>query len=124
MRSIPGMVVLSPADDVEARAAVKAAIDYKGPVYIRFGRLAVPVFNNPETYHFEMGKGVTLRDGKDLTIIATGLMVWEALVSCGKPCKRGHRRTGHQHPHSEASGRGAGGAGCPGDRKDRHCGGT
>ena len=89
MRSIPGMVVLSPADDVEARAAVKAAIDYKGPVYIRFGRLAVPVFNNPETYHFEMGKGVTLRDGKDLTIIATGLMVWEALVAAESLAKEG-----------------------------------
>lgn len=79
MRTIPGMVVLNPADDVEARAAVKAAVDYKGPVYIRFGRLAVPVFNNPETYHFEMGKGITLREGTDLTIIATGLMVWEAM---------------------------------------------
>ncbi len=89
MRSIPGMVVLSPADDVEARAAVKAAIDYKGPVYIRFGRLAVPVFNNPETYHFEMGKGVALRDGKDLTIIATGLMVWEALVAAESLAKEG-----------------------------------
>ena len=89
MRSIPGMVVLSPADDVEARAAVKAAIDYKGPVYIRFGRLAVPVFNNPETYHFEMGKGVTLRDGKDLTIIATGMMVWEALVAAESLAKEG-----------------------------------
>ncbi|MGI5894428.1 MAG: transketolase family protein [Candidatus Merdivicinus sp.] len=79
MRTIPGMVVINPCDDVEARAAVKAAIEYKGPVYLRFGRLAVPVFNDPATYHFEMGKGVTLREGKDLTIIATGLMVWEAL---------------------------------------------
>ena len=73
----------------KARAAVKAAIDYKGPVYIRFGRLAVPVFNNPETYHFEMGKGVTLRDGKDLTIVATGLMVWEALVAAESLAKEG-----------------------------------
>ena len=79
MRAIPGMVVLNPSDDVEAKAAVKAAIDYKGPVYLRFGRLAVPVYNDPATYKFEMGKGVTLREGKDLTIVATGLMVWEAV---------------------------------------------
>lgn len=79
MRTIPGMVVINPCDDVEARAAVKAAIEFKGPVYLRFGRLAVPVFNDPDTYHFELGKGVTLREGTDLTIVATGLMVWEAL---------------------------------------------
>ena len=79
MRAIPGMVVLNPSDDVEAKAAVKAAIEYKGPVYLRFGRLAVPVYNDPATYKFEMGKGVTLREGKDLTIVATGLMVWEAV---------------------------------------------
>ena len=79
MRTIPGMVVISPSDDTEARAAVKAAIDYKGPVYLRFGRLAVPVFNDPATYRFEMGKGVTLREGGDITIIANGLMVWESL---------------------------------------------
>ena len=79
MRTIPGMVVINPSDDVEAKAAVKAAIDYKGPVYLRFGRLAVPVYNDPATYKFEMGKGVTLREGKDLTIVATGLMVWEAV---------------------------------------------
>lgn len=89
MRSLPGMVVLSPADDVEARAAVEAAINYNGPVYIRFGRLAVPVFNDPETYHFELGKGVTLRDGKDLTIIATGLMVWEAVTAAQELAKEG-----------------------------------
>ncbi len=79
MRSIPGMVVINPSDDTEARAAVKAALDYNGPVYLRFGRLAAPVFNDPASYRFEMGKGVTLREGKDLTIIATGLMAWEAL---------------------------------------------
>ena len=79
MRSIPGMVVLCPADDVEAKAAVKAAYEHEGPVYLRFGRLAVPVYNDPATYKFEMGKGVTLREGKDLTIVATGLMVWEAV---------------------------------------------
>ena len=79
MRSIPGMVVLSPADDVEARAAVKAAYAYDGPVYLRFGRLAVPVFHDEETYHFEIGKGEQLTEGSDVAIIATGLMVNEAL---------------------------------------------
>ena len=73
MRSIPGMVVINPADDVEARAAVRAAAAYVGPVYLRFGRMAVPVFNDPETYHFELGKGIVLRDGKDVTVVATGL---------------------------------------------------
>lgn len=79
MRTIPGMVVINPCDDVEARAAVRAATEYVGPVYLRFGRLAAPVLNDPETYHFEMGKGVVLRDGKDVTIVATGLMVAEAV---------------------------------------------
>lgn len=79
MRTIPGMVVISPADDVEAKAAVKAAIDYVGPVYLRFGRLAVPVINDPENYKFEIGKGITLKEGKDVTIIATGLEVSESL---------------------------------------------
>lgn len=79
MRSIPGMVVISPADDVEARAAVKAAYDHQGPVYLRFGRLAVPVIHDTENYRFEIGKGETLRDGGDAAIIATGLMVYEAL---------------------------------------------
>ena len=79
MRTIPGMTVIVPADDVEARAAVEAAILHDGPVYLRFGRLAAPIFNDPDTYRFEIGKGVTLRDGKDITIVATGLMVAEAL---------------------------------------------
>lgn len=83
MRTIPGMTIINPADDVEAKAAVEAAINYNGPVYLRFGRLAVPVFNDKETYKFEMGKGVLLRDGKDITIIATGLMVSEA-IEAGK----------------------------------------
>ena len=78
MRSIPGMVVISPCDDVEARAAVFAMAEYEGPVYARFGRLAVPVIND-ENYKFELGKGVTMREGKDVTIIATGLMVARAL---------------------------------------------
>ena len=79
MRTIPGMVIINPADDVEARAAVEAAIKYEGPVYMRFGRLAVPVFNDPATYKFELGKGIKLADGDDIAIIATGLMVNEAI---------------------------------------------
>ncbi|MCR4740502.1 MAG: transketolase family protein [Lachnospiraceae bacterium] len=79
MRTIPGMVIISPADDVEARAAVRAAYEYVGPVYLRFGRAAVPVFNDEASYKFEMGKGIVLKEGKDLTIIATGLTVPESL---------------------------------------------
>ena len=78
MRSIPGMVVLCPSDDIEAKAAVKAAYEHKGPVYMRFGRLAVPVFHE-EGMAFEIGKGEVLRDGKDVAILATGLMSYEAL---------------------------------------------
>ena len=84
MRTIPGMVVINPSDDVEARAAVKAAYEHQGPVYLRFGRLAVPVINNNEDYKFEMGKGVVLREGKDVTIFATGLEVAEALGAAEK----------------------------------------
>lgn len=79
MRVIPGMVVINPSDDIEARAAVKAAYEYQGPVYMRFGRLAVPVINDSPDYKFELGKGVVLRDGKDLTIVATGLEVSRSL---------------------------------------------
>lgn len=79
MRTIPGMIVISPSDAVESRAAVEAAIKYDGPVYLRFGRLAVPVINDNPDYHFEIGRGVELEKGKDVTIIATGLMVSEAL---------------------------------------------
>ena len=79
MRSIPGMVVLNPADHYEMQAAVKAAAEYVGPVYIRLGRLAVESVNNNNDYAFEIGKGITLRDGKDITIIATGLLVQEAV---------------------------------------------
>lgn len=79
MRTIPGMVVINPADDIEAKAAVKAAYEHVGPVYLRFGRLAVPVINDNEDYKFELGKGVVLREGKDLTIIATGLPVGNCL---------------------------------------------
>jgi transketolase len=81
MRTIPGMVVINPADDVEARAAVAAAYEYEGPVYLRFGRLPIPVFNDEETYKFEMGKGVILREGTDITLIATGLCVSETMIA-------------------------------------------
>ncbi len=81
MRSIPGMVVMSPADDVEARAAVKAAYEHQGPVYLRFGRLAVPVFHDESTFQFEIGKGELLRDGSDVAILANGLLVNEALLA-------------------------------------------
>lgn len=79
MRTIPGMVVLNPSDDIEAKACVKAAYEHKGPVYLRFGRLAVPVINDTPDYKFEIGKGVTLREGSDITIVATGLEVSFAL---------------------------------------------
>ena len=86
MRSIPGMVVMSPADDVEARAAVRAAYEYQGPVYLRFGRLAVPVFHDEATFKFEIGKGEVLQDGSDVAIIANGLLVNEA-IEAGKTLK-------------------------------------
>ena len=79
MRAIPGMVVINPCDDVEAKAAVESAYAWEGPVYMRFGRLAVPVINDEATYKFEIGKGVVLREGSDCSIIATGLCVSEAL---------------------------------------------
>ncbi|MEG0178133.1 MAG: transketolase family protein [Oscillospiraceae bacterium] len=79
MRSIPGMIIINPADDVEARAAVHAAANYSGPVYLRFGRLGVPTIYDEKSYHFEIGKAMRLREGKDVSIIATGLMVERAL---------------------------------------------
>ena len=79
MRTIPGMVLINPSDDVEAKAAVEAAYHHEGPVYLRFGRLAVPVINDYEGYEFEIGKAITLREGEDVTIIASGLTVAESL---------------------------------------------
>ena len=79
MRSIPGMTVMCPADDIEARAAVKAAYEFEGPVYIRFGRSATPVFHDEESFDFRIGKGEVLQDGNDVAIIATGLMTYEAV---------------------------------------------
>ena len=79
MRTIPGMTIINPSDDVEAKAAVRAAYELDGPVYLRFGRLAVPVINDNDDYKFEIGKGVVLREGKDVTIVATGLCVSSAL---------------------------------------------
>ena len=90
MRSIPGMVVMCPSDDVEARAAVRAAYEYKGPVYLRFGRLAVPVFHE-EGMPFRIGKGELLRDGGDLAILATGLMSYEALKAADALAEQGIR---------------------------------
>ncbi|MCD8075015.1 MAG: transketolase family protein [Lachnospiraceae bacterium] len=84
MRTIPGMVIINPSDDVEAKAAVKAAYEYEGPVYLRFGRLAVPVINDRPDYKFEIGKGVVLKEGTDVTIIATGLCVNSALEAAEK----------------------------------------
>ena len=89
MRTIPGMVIINPADDVEARAAVFAAAEYEGPVYLRFGRMAVPVFNDEATYKFELGKGIVLREGTDLTIVATGLCVNSALEAAEKLAAEG-----------------------------------
>lgn len=79
MRTIPGMIVINPSDDVEAKAAVRAAAEHDGPVYLRFGRLAVPVINDRADYKFEIGKGVLLKEGKDLTIVCTGLEVGQSL---------------------------------------------
>ena len=89
MRSIPGMVVMCPADDVEARAMVKAAYAHQGPVYLRFGRSAIPVLHDEANYHFEIGKGEILRDGADIAIIATGLMVYEAVQAAEKLAAEG-----------------------------------
>lgn len=89
MRTIPGMVILNPSDYIEAKAAVRAAYEYEGPCYLRFGRLAVPIINDNADYQFEIGKGITLRDGKDVTIIATGLTVTSALEAAELLAKDG-----------------------------------
>lgn len=89
MRTIPGMTIINPADDIEARAAVKAAYEMEGPVYLRFGRLAVPVINDHPEYRFELGKGVMLREGKDVTIVATGICVAAALEAARKFSEEG-----------------------------------
>lgn len=84
MRTIPGMVVMCPSDDIEAKAAVRAALEHEGPVYIRFGRAAVPVINDKPDYKFEIGKGTVVREGKDVTIVATGICVDSALGAAEK----------------------------------------
>ena len=89
MRTIPGMVIMVPSDDVEAEAMVRAAYAHKGPVYMRFSRLATPVFNNPETYKFEIGKAITMREGKDVAIIAAGLPVASAMEAAEKLAAEG-----------------------------------
>ena len=120
MRSIPGMTVLCPSDDVEARAAVKAAYEHEGPVYLRFGRLAVPVFHDKATFKFEIGKGEQLTEGSDVAIFATGLEVGEALTAAEQLKKRGHPGPGHQPLYHQASGRGDRREGGPGVRCRRH----
>ena len=98
MRSLPGMTVICPADDVEARAAVRAAYAMQGPVYLRFGRLAVPVFHDEATYHFELGKGEQITEGSDIAIIATGLMVNEARLAAEQLAAEGiHARVINIH---------------------------
>ena len=89
MRTIPGMVVMNPSDNVEAKAAVRAAYEHDGPVYIRFGRLAVPVFHDEETFEFQIGKGDVMREGTDVAIIATGLMVNEAVEAAKTLAEQG-----------------------------------
>lgn len=89
MRTIPGMVVMVPSDDVEAEAMVRAAYAHKGPVYMRFSRLATPVFNNQETYKFEIGKAITMREGKDVAIIAAGLPLASAMEAAEKLAAEG-----------------------------------
>lgn len=89
MRTIPGMVVISPSDDIEAKAAVAAAAEYVGPVYLRFGRLAAPVINDNPDYKFEIGKGIVLKEGTDVTLVATGLMVGNTLEAAEMLAKDG-----------------------------------
>lgn len=89
MRTIPGMVVMVPSDDIEAKAAVRAALEHEGPVYIRFGRAAVPVINDKPDYKFEIGKGQLVRKGKDVTIVATGIMVDSAIGAAEKLAAEG-----------------------------------
>lgn len=89
MRTIPNMVIINPSDDVEAKAAVRAAFEHVGPVYMRFGRLAAPIINDTPDYKFELGKGVQLREGKDITIVATGLEVGFALEAAEMLAKDG-----------------------------------
>lgn len=89
MRVIPGMTVINPSDDIEARAAVKAAYEMEGPVYLRFGRLAVPVINSNPDYRFKIGKGIVLKEGKDVTIIATGICIAPVLDAAHKLAKQG-----------------------------------
>lgn len=89
MRTIPGMTIINPSDDVETKAAIKALLSYDGPAYVRLGRLAVPVLNDHVDYHFEIGKGIEMKSGKDVTIVATGLMVYMALEAAQELQKEG-----------------------------------
>lgn len=89
MRTIPGMTVVCPADDAEARAALRAALEHEGPVYLRFGRMAVPAFNDEKNYKFQLGRGVLLREGRDVTLVASGLCVWESLRAADRLAQEG-----------------------------------
>ena len=89
MRVIPGMTIINPSDDVETKAAIRALLDYDGPAYVRLGRLPVPVINDNPEYRFEIGKGITLRDGSDVAIVATGLMVSRALEAADLLAQQG-----------------------------------
>lgn len=89
MRTIPGMTVVCPADDAEAKAALRAALETEGPMYLRFGRMAVPAFNDAKSYRFKLGKGVLLREGRDVTLVANGLCVWESLRAADRLAQEG-----------------------------------
>ncbi len=104
MRTIPGMVVINPSDDVEAKAAVKAAYEHVGPVYLRFGRLAVPVINDNQITNSKLVKPSTLREGTDVTIIATGLAVSDSLAAAEKLAADGIRCESDQHAHNQTTG--------------------
>ena len=120
MRSLPGMTVICPADDVEARAAVRAAYAMQGPVYLRFGRLAVPVFHDEATYHFELGKGEQITEGQRHCHHRHRSDGQRGPSGCRAAGRRGHPRPGHQHPHHQASGRGDRPQGRQGVRQGHH----
>lgn len=123
MRTIPGMVVICPSDDLEARAAVRAAYAHKGPVYLRFSRLATPSLHDANNYTFEIGKGEVLCDGFDLAIISTGLMTSEALKGCCHPEASGcHQCARDQYAHHQAAGRRDRSARCPRVPQNHHGG--
>ena len=124
MRVLPGMTVISPADAVEAVAAPKAALEMTGPCYLRFGRYAVPVLHDPDTYRFEIGKGEVLRDGSDVTIVANGILGIHGADRRRHAGGRGNFRPRHQYPYGQAVGYGAAVRSRRRDRRGRDGGGT